>query len=72
MKTQEEIMKQIDCYREQLIIAIEEKTLLNPEESGETDLIILSMIDKLEALLWVIEIELFEVFDNEYFSQNIN
>ncbi|MGI5825355.1 MAG: hypothetical protein ACOX7J_07275 [Bacillota bacterium] len=72
MKTQEEILQQIDYYREQLIIAIEEKTLLNPDESGETDLIILSLIDKLEALLWVVDVELFEVFDNDYFIPNIN
>ncbi len=72
MKNQEEIMRQIDEYREQLIIAIEEKSLLNPDVSGETDLIILSLIDKLETLLWVLEVELFEVFDQAYFSNNIN
>ena len=72
MKTREEILKQIDYFREQLIITIEEKALINPNESGETDLIILSLIDKLETLLWVVDIELFEVFDNDYFTPNIN
>ena len=72
MKTREEILQQIDCFREQLIITIEEKALINPNESGETDLIILSLIDKLETLLWVVDIELFEVFDNDYFAPNIN
>ena len=72
MKTREEILQQIDYFREQLIITIEEKALINPNESGETDLIILSLIDKLETLLWVVDIELFEVFDNDYFTPNIN
>lgn len=72
MKTKEEVLQQIDYFREQLIITIEEKALINPDESGETDLIILSLIDKLETLLWVVDIELFEVFDNDYFVPNIS
>lgn len=72
MKTKEEVLQQINYFREQLIITIEEKALINPDESGETDLIILSLIDKLETLLWVVDIELFEVFDNDYFVPNIS
>ena len=72
MKTQEEILQQIDYYREQLIIAIEEKSLINPDEAGETDLMILSLIDKLEILLWVVDVELFKVFDMEYSAQSLN
>lgn len=72
MKTREEILQQIDYYREQLIVAIEEKSLINPDEAGETDLVILSLIDKLEILLWVIDVELFKVFDTEYSAQSLN
>lgn len=72
MKTREEILQQIDYYREQLIVAIEEKSLINPDEAGETDLVILSLIDKLEILLWVIDVELFKVFDPEYSAQSLN
>ena len=71
MKTQEEVLRQIDYYRDQLILAIEEKSL-DSEQSGETDLIILSLIDKLEALLWVIDVELFEIFDSSYYNPALN
>lgn len=71
MKTQEEVLRQINYYRDQLILAIEEKSI-EIEQSGETDLIILSLIDKLEALLWVIDVELFEIFDASYFSTALN
>ena len=71
MKTQEEVLRQINYYRDQLILAIEEKSI-EIEQSGETDLIILSLIDKLEALLWVIDVELFEIFDASYSSTALN
>lgn len=58
MKSKESIMAQTDAYKYQLLRAIAEKERLQEEGPGELDLIILSLVDKLEILFWVLDIEL--------------
>lgn len=58
MRTQEEILKKVDSYKSKLAAAIEEKEELYGVNYPELDLIIFSLVDKLEALLWVLEIDL--------------
>ena len=72
MKTKDEIIDQITIYKEQLLLAIEEKTYIGLDEAGENDLTILSLIDKLEALLWVIDVELPEIFESQQYSTAFN
>ena len=72
MKTKDEIIDQITIYKEQLLLAIEEKTYIGSDEAGENDLTILSLIDRLEALLWVIDVELPEIFESQQYSTAFN
>lgn len=72
MKTEAEIVKLIATYKEQLITAIEEKAYISPDEAGEHDLTILSLIDKLEVLLWVIDAELPDIFESSEYSFALN
>lgn len=58
MKTQDEIMQKVEVYKRKLGIAIREKEGYPPTDNPEIDLIIFSLVDKLEALLWVLEIDL--------------
>jgi len=52
-------LEQIDSYKQQLAVAVAEKAL-SPVEDPQVDLTILTLIDKLEALFWVLDIELDE------------
>ncbi len=56
MRSQREILNQVDLYKEKLLIAIEEKALY--DDQPDLDLMILSLIDKLETLFWVLEMDL--------------
>ena len=58
MRTQTDISNRLDIYKQQLAIAVEEKTFTGNEIHPDIDLIILSLIDKIEALFWVLEMEL--------------
>lgn len=58
MRSQEEIIRQIDIYKEKLYIAIQEKESYESYICPDIDLVIFSLVDKLEALLWVIELDL--------------
>lgn len=58
MKSQKEITAQVKTYREQLAVAIEEKAVYNNQLSPDIDLVIFSLVDKLEILFWVLDIEL--------------
>jgi hypothetical protein len=58
LKTPEEILQKVDCYKQKLACAIKEKEEFLSANNPELDLIILSLVDKLEALLWVLEIDL--------------
>ena len=58
MRSQKEIIRKINTYKEKLAVAIEEKELYNSEVCPDIDLIIFSLVDKLETLLWVLEMEL--------------
>ena len=58
MRTKQEIIEQVDIYREKLAYAIEEKELYPSSVYQEVDLVIFALIDKIEALLWVLELDL--------------
>ncbi len=58
MKSKELIMAQTEAYKCQLNHAVAEKERLAGEGPGELDLLILSLVDKLEILFWVLDIEL--------------
>ena len=58
MRSQREIVRKINTYKDKLATAIEEKELYNSEVSPDIDLIIFSLVDKLETLLWVLEMDL--------------
>lgn len=58
MRTQLEIVNKVNIYKQQLSMAIEEKTAFDNSLSPNIDLIIFSLIDKLETLFWVLEIDL--------------
>ncbi|MCR6546311.1 hypothetical protein [Dehalobacterium formicoaceticum] len=58
MRTQEEVMQKINYYKEKLADAMEEKEEFSCTSYPELDLIIFSLVDKLEALLWVLEVDL--------------
>lgn len=53
MRNEEQIIARCDLYKKQLVLAVEEKiTSLVVDPS--LDILILSLIDKLEALDWVL------------------
>ena len=59
MRSQKEIVRKINLYKDKLANAIEEKELYsNSEVCPDVDLIIFSLVDKLETLLWVLELDL--------------
>lgn len=58
MKNQREILQKANKYKEQLAIAIQEKDLYDNTLSPDIDLIIFSLVDKLEILFWVLDIEI--------------
>lgn len=58
MKNQREIMQKANKYKEKLAIAIQEKDLYDNTLSPDIDLIIFSLVDKLEILFWVLDIEI--------------
>lgn len=58
LRTQEEILAKVNIYKQQLADAIKEKTEFSSIDYPEIDLIIFSLVDKLEALLWVLEVDL--------------
>ena len=58
LRTQAEVVRRVNAYKKQLAAAVEEKTLFENKFSPNIDLIIFALVDKLEALLWVLEVEL--------------
>jgi hypothetical protein len=54
VKNEAQIIALSDSYRKQLLLAVEEKTG-SPIADPALDLLILSLIDKLETLDWVLE-----------------
>lgn len=58
MRTRLEIVNKVNIYKQQLGMAVEEKTAFDNTLSPNIDLIIFSLIDKLETLFWVLEIDL--------------
>ncbi len=58
MRSQQEIIQQVDIYKEKLYVAIQEKESYQNYICPDIDLVIFSLVDKLEALLWVLELDL--------------
>ncbi|MDD2569310.1 MAG: hypothetical protein PHN47_00155 [Clostridia bacterium] len=58
MRSKQEIIEQVDIYREKLACAIEEKELYPSSVCQDVDLVIFALIDKIEALFWVLELDL--------------
>jgi hypothetical protein len=58
LKTQREIVQKANTYKQQLAVAIKEKDSYDNTLSPDIDLIIFSLVDKLETLFWVLEIDL--------------
>ena len=60
MKSKEEICARTEAYRLRLYAAVLQKESLGEECAYELELTILSLINKLEMLFWVLEFELAE------------
>ncbi len=58
MRSREDIATKVAAYKHQLSMAIEEKAIYNNELSPDIDLIIFSLVDKIETLFWVLELDL--------------
>ncbi|MEL7564498.1 MAG: hypothetical protein AAGU27_06390 [Dehalobacterium sp.] len=58
MRAQEEVMEKVNQYKKKLADAMQEKEEFASTCYPELDLIIFSLVDKLEALLWVLEVDL--------------
>ena len=54
MRRESEVAAVAETIKDQLRVAIEEKSLSTTSDT-ELDLLILSLLDKLETLLWVLE-----------------
>lgn len=68
MRSQQEIAARISEYKERLAFALAEKELRGSDAGPYTDLVILALVDKLEALFWVLEMPLPEDDLLEHFS----
>ncbi|MEG1501297.1 MAG: hypothetical protein RR396_05005 [Clostridiales bacterium] len=58
MRSYQEINRKVDIYKNQLSNAIEEKAIYDNRLSPDIDLVIFSLVDKLEALFWVLDLDL--------------
>lgn len=58
MKSQKEIMSRLNHYKSKLSLAMEEKIHYENSIHPDIDIIIFSLVDKIEALLWVLDVEL--------------
>jgi hydroxymethylpyrimidine pyrophosphatase-like HAD family hydrolase len=58
LRTQDEVLQKVTAYKKKLAEAIQEKEEYPTTNYPELDLIIFSLVDKIEALLWVLEIDL--------------
>ncbi|MEG1536928.1 MAG: hypothetical protein RR387_01435 [Clostridiales bacterium] len=58
MRDEMEISARLDIYKQQLALAIEEKNYPLSVPAANLDLIIFSLIDKLEVLFWVMGLPL--------------
>ena len=58
MKTQKEIIRKVNIYKQQLACAMEEKLHFDNNLKPDIDLIIFSLVDKLEVLFWILDMEL--------------
>ena len=58
LKAEKELLRKVGQYKHQLVMAIEEKTSYDNKLCPDIDLVIFSLIDKLETLFWVLEMEL--------------
>ena len=58
MKTQKEIVNKVNIYKQQLAQAMEEKLNYDNNLRPDIDLVIFSLVDKLEVLFWILDLDL--------------
>jgi len=58
MRTQDEVVRQIEILRNELVKIMEDHETAAGSEKAELELLILSLVDKLEVLLWVVETDI--------------
>jgi len=58
LKNQQEIIRKVNIYKQQLSTAIDEKEQYENKIHPDIDLIIFSLIDKLEVLFWILDMDL--------------
>ena len=68
LKKQQQIVRKVDAYKQQLALAMDEKANYDASLRPDIDLIIFSLINKLETLFWVLEIDLPEGDVLDYIS----
>jgi len=57
VKSQKEISQILSCYKKKLADAVEEKIEFDDALTPEIDIIIFSLVNKIETLLWILELE---------------
>ncbi|MDO4582304.1 MAG: hypothetical protein Q4B96_06970 [Bacillota bacterium] len=55
MRAEREIISKLEQLKRRLAIAVEEKTLYDDQRCPAVDMLIYTLIDKIEALGWVLE-----------------
>ena len=58
MKTQKDIIHKVNIYKQQLAMAMDEKLNFENTLKPDIDLVIFSLVDKLETLFWVLDMDL--------------
>lgn len=58
MRSSREVGQKLEEYKRELALAIAEKAALGDLADPDLTLVIFSLVDKIEALFWVLEIEL--------------
>jgi len=58
LKTQKEIVRKVNTYKQQLALAMEEKINFDNNLRPDIDLVIFSLVDKLEVLFWILDLDL--------------
>ena len=58
MKSQKAVVEKLNFYKNKLSLAIQEKDEFEYSSNPDIDIIIFSLVDKIETLLWVLDAEL--------------
>ncbi|MBQ9992333.1 MAG: hypothetical protein IJP33_02755 [Firmicutes bacterium] len=60
MKSQSEVSHTLICYKTKLAAAVDEKLEFDDALHPEIDIIIFALVNKIETLLWVLDMEIQE------------